>query len=301
MYLCIGKRIRRFAFRRAADCDEVEMTQLIDYKIDGETFSIDVSGSPQYVYGDREYLSTAETDIIFGTDWYEDGFKVMPFLTEEEFAHLRDEIGHLIEDMVASTGIDTAGFEIGKYHRFVTDDRKHLEVVDRTRDLFPEDFSLSMCDLVAKIEHLTGFRLTDLDPTSGERRHIIVRINRPRSTDFNPPHKDSYEDTSCHFLNVWVPICGVNERSSLPLAPGSHRLSEDKILRTLEGGVVAGKRYRVRSIAAWDGRSDLYRARVREGELLVFSCHLIHGIAFNDQDDQTRVSLEFRLCRDGRV
>jgi ectoine hydroxylase-related dioxygenase (phytanoyl-CoA dioxygenase family) len=96
---------------------------------------------------------------------------------------------------------------------------------------------------------------------------------------------------------VWVPICGVNDKSSLPIAPGSHLLPEDKILRTMDGGVVAGKKYRVRSIAVWDGRSDLTRAKVEEGELLVFSCHLIHGIAVNDQDDQTRVALEFRLFR----
>ncbi|HEY0414377.1 MAG TPA: phytanoyl-CoA dioxygenase family protein [Allosphingosinicella sp.] len=277
------------------------MTQVIDYTIDGEKVSLDVSGSPEYVYGVHEFLSTADTDITFGSDWYSDGFKTMPFLTDEEFALVRNEISNVIEKFIASLGVDTTGFEIGKYHRFVTDDEMHLKVVGRTRDLFPEDFSLSMRDLVEKIEGLTGFKLTDIDPLSGERLHIIVRINRPRSTDYNPPHKDSYEDTSRHFLNVWVPICGVNERSSLPLAPGSHLLPEDKILRTLEGGVVAGKKYRVRSVAAWDGRSDLYRARVNEGELLIFSCHLIHGIAFNDQDDQTRVSLEFRLCRDDRA
>lgn len=273
------------------------MAEIIDYTINGEKYSVDVSGSPEFVTGEHEYLSSAETDIIFGTPWYEDGHKIMPFLGPEEFQVLRHEISEVIRKIVVSLGVDATGFEIDKYHRFVTDDATHLGVVSRTRDLFPEDFSLPMQGVIEKIGQVVGFRLTDVEPNTGGRMHIIVRINRPRSTDFNPPHKDSYEDPSARFLNVWIPICGVNDKSSLPIAPGSHLLPEDKVLRTLEGGVVAGKKYRVRSIAAWDGRSDLHRVKVDEGQLLIFSCHLIHGIAYNDQDDTTRVALEFRLFR----
>jgi hypothetical protein len=273
------------------------MTQVIDYTINGERHSIDVTGSPEYVYGKDEVLSTQDNDITYGTDWYEDGYKVLPFVTAEEFHVLRNEISGVVERILQSTGVDTSGFELEKYHHYVPDDEAHLAVVGRTRDLFAEDFNLSTRDIINKIEGATGFELTDIAPGSGARMHIIVRINRPRSTDYNPPHKDSYEDPTARFLNIWIPICGVNDRSSLPMAPGSHLLPEHKILRTMDGGVVAGKKYRVRSIASWDGRSDLHRAQVKNGELLIFSCHLIHGIAFNDQDDQTRVALEFRLFR----
>jgi hypothetical protein len=274
------------------------MTQVLEFTINGKKCAVDVTGSPEYVYGNHEYLSNAESDIAFGTDWYEEGYKILPFLGDEEFATLKGDIANVIEKILQSQGVDTAGFSIEHYHRYVADDAAHLAVVSRTRDLFAEDFSLSMDDLINKIEKVTGFELTDIAPGTGARMHIIVRINRPGSTDFNPPHKDSYEDPErARFLNVWIPICGVTDRSSLPIAPGSHLLPEDKILRTMDGGVVAGKKYRVRSIASWDGRSDLYRADVKDGELLIFSCHLIHGIAFNDQEDQTRVALEFRLFR----
>lgn len=265
------------------------------YTINGKPFSIDVSGAPEYVYGDQVHLSTAETDLTYGAEWYHDGYKIMPFLSDDDFPALRAEIVRIIEEIVRSHGIDTTGFEIGKYHRFVTDDATHHAVVGQTRDLYPEDFSLSMRDLVNKIEGLSGFKLTDISPSTGERLRIIVRINRPNSTDYNPPHKDSYDDVAYNFLNVWVPICGVTQDSSLPIAPGSHLYSEDRILRSMEGGVVAGKKYRVCNIASWDGRTDLYRTDVKVGELLMFSCHLIHGAAYNDQDDQTRVALEFRL------
>jgi hypothetical protein len=90
---------------------------------------------------------------------------------------------------------------------------------------------------------------------------------------------------------------GVTAKSSPPIAPRSHLIAENKILRMLERGVVAGKKCRVRSIASWNDRSDLYRADVKEGELLIYSSGWTHGIAHHDQDDHTRVALELRLCR----
>lgn len=89
----------------------------------------------------------------------------------------------------------------------------------------------------------------------------------------------------------------MNSKSSLPLVPGSHLLQEDKVLRTFVGGVIGGSQYRVRNVVRWDGRNDLYRAKIRNGELLVFTSHLVHGCAFNNQDEETRVALEFRLFK----
>ena len=99
------------------------------------------------------------------------------------------------------------------------------------------------------------------------------------------------------FVNFWVPICGVTSRSSLPVAPRSHLLTEDKIVRTVEGGIVNGRRYRVRNIKSWDGKNEMTRVKIKQGEVLIFSSHLIHGFAINDQQDQTRVALEFRLFK----
>jgi ectoine hydroxylase-related dioxygenase (phytanoyl-CoA dioxygenase family) len=147
---------------------------------------------------------------------------------------------------------------------------------------------------------LLGHKVSDIHPDTGKRAHIIVRINRPRSYDFNPPHKDVYEhwDAKSHvtpFVNFWVPIAGVGKESALPVVPGSHLLNEDKLLRTVEGGVVAGRKYHVRSVVSWDGRNDLTRVTIEDGEVLVFTPYLVHGCALNGQDDKTRVALEFRL------
>jgi ectoine hydroxylase-related dioxygenase (phytanoyl-CoA dioxygenase family) len=132
--------------------------------------------------------------------------------------------------------------------------------------------------------------------------HIIVRINRPHSNDYNPPHKDIYEGVDGEnyiplFINFWIPICGVTEKSSLPISPASHLIPENQILRTFDGAVVAGNKYRVRMVKEWAGKNTLERAKVTDGQVLVFSSHLIHGLAINEEQDLTRVALEFRLFK----
>jgi ectoine hydroxylase-related dioxygenase (phytanoyl-CoA dioxygenase family) len=99
------------------------------------------------------------------------------------------------------------------------------------------------------------------------------------------------------FLNFWIPIAGVTEKSNLPLAPKSHLINENLVLRTFEGGEIEGNKYRVRMIKSWNGESTLTRSKVRYGEVLIFSSHLIHGLAVNDEANKTRVALEFRLFK----
>jgi hypothetical protein len=278
-----------------------------DIVLDGKPFSVNVEGSPEFSVGKAERLSRPDSDITFGQDWYQQGYAVLPFISAAEFAALHDEIERLVRNLLDGEGIATGGFQLVKYHEFVTTDQDHLRIVRRTRDLFDRHFSFSIGDFIRKLTPVLGFDLTDIDPDTGSKVHIIVRINRPGSGDYNPPHKDVYEtwDQSRRIppmVNFWIPICGVTDRSSLPVVAGSHLLAEDKIVRTVEGGVVGGRKYRVRNIKSWDGRNEMTRVRIAPGEILVFSSHLIHGFAINEQHDQTRVALEFRLLkrRNGR-
>ena len=117
-----------------------------------------------------------------------------------------------------------------------------------------------------------------------------------------PTEKDIYEGVDNHsyipqFLNFWIPIAGVTNRTSLPIAPKSHKLNENTILRTFEGGFLEGNKYRVRMIKSWNGGNELYRSKVKYGEVLMFSGHLIHGMGVNNEEDITRVALEFRLFK----
>jgi ectoine hydroxylase-related dioxygenase (phytanoyl-CoA dioxygenase family) len=147
-----------------------------------------------------------------------------------------------------------------------------------------------------------GFGLTDIEPKTKKQIHIIVRINRPQSNDFNPPHKDIHENLDIlsyikPFVNFWIPIAGVNHKSSLPIAPKSHLINENQVLRTFDGGMLQGNQYRARMIKSWQGKSELFRSKVTYGQVLAFSGNMIHGLAVNDNPDKTRVSLELRLFK----
>ncbi len=285
----------------------VERDDQLKIVVDGCDISLDVEGSPPFQAGSEHCLSGPDTDITYGQPWYEAGFGVFPFLSHERFEALQAGIAEAVAGIIKSTdGLSgdhcSEAFNLEHYHRLVTTDEAHFKVVGRTRDLFPKDFGFTINDLIDRIEDIVGFGLTDVDPATGEQLHIIVRINRPGSNDFNPPHKDIYEvwdqaGRLPRFLNIWIPVCGVTPASALPLAPGSHLIREDRILRTRDGGLVNGNRYRVRAIASWDGQNTMVRAPVSQGEVLVFSSHLIHGLAINQEPDRTRVALEFRLFR----
>jgi hypothetical protein len=273
------------------------------YTINNKDFEVSLEDSPEFFFGKDELLSSSSTDITFHQDWYREGHTSCTVLDDQEYANLRKGISlciaHIIETELAIT---TEDFDLEKYHEVVTNDSDHARVVTKTRELFPEDFSFAITEIIPKFENILGFGLTDVNPHNSIKLPMILRINRPLSTDFNPPHKDIYGrmDKSGYipqYVNLWIPVCGVTSNSSLPIVPGSHLIPEAKILRTLNGGVVSGNTYNVRTIKEWDGSRTLFRAGVDYGQVLIFSSHLIHGLAVNDEPDRTRVALEFRLFK----
>lgn len=276
----------------------------IHFTIGDKAYQVSIKDSPAFHYGKKELLSTENTDIAFNQKWYNEGYSATRFLDDAAFTHLREGLEKSIQNIISSElGIEMTKFELNKYHQAVRTDEDHYKLVSKTRDLFPEDFNFPIVDLLPKFEKILGFKLTDTNPHDGSKMHIIVRINRPFSTDYNPPHKDIYErlDNLSYipqFINFWIPVCGVTQNSSLPVAPSSHLLPEDQILRTREGSVLEGKKYRVRMIKEWGGSNRLIRTKVGYGDVLVFSSHLVHGLAVNEEKDETRVALELRLFRE---
>jgi hypothetical protein len=273
------------------------------FSINNNQHEVSIENSPEFRYGKSEILSGESTDITFHQSWYPKGYSAMRFMDAQEFENLKNGLTNCIKRIITQVlGAPLENFRLEDYHKIVTTDADHLKIATKTRDLFPQDFDFPIAKVFSKFEELLGFKLTDINPHNGDKVHIIVRINRPHSNDFNPPHKDIYEafdskDYIPQFINLWIPIAGVTPKSSLPIVAASHLLPENRILRTFEGGVVAGNSYRVRMIKEWDGSNALERANVADGEVLFFSSHLVHGLGINEEDDTTRVALEFRLFR----
>ena len=275
---------------------------ILNYKINDIEYSVEAADNQNFQYGDDIVLSNAETDITYNTNWYSDGYTNNKFLINDEFGDLKDGISNTISNLITNEiGIDTSGFTLENYHKYIKTNEHHFKVVSKTRDLYAYDFGFNIKELIPKFSEIIGLDLTDRIPNTNIDEHIIVRINRPKSNDYNPPHKDMYEGydsgKNFEFVNLWVPIAGVTNKTSLPIVPKSHRISENSILRTIDGGQVGKNKYRVCLIKEWDGNSDLIRTNVNYGEVLMFSSHMIHGLAMNEEDDVTRVALEFRLFK----
>ena len=271
------------------------------YIINGITKQISIPDSEKFLLGQNQVLSNKETDVTFKFDWYNEGFTIQQFLTKDEFTFIKVGIENSIQKIIFDTlKINVKNFKLENYHKFVKTNENHFKIVSQTRDLFTKDFSFNIDYLIPKLEKVLNIKLTDYDLVNNYKAHIIVRINRPNSLDFNPPHKDIYEhyDNEGYipkFINFWIPISGVNNDSVLPICPKSHFLPENKILRTTHGSNVNNNKYRVRLIKSWDNKNELIKPEINYGESLIFSSHLIHGLSLNEQNDVTWVALEFRL------
>ncbi|MDB4054738.1 phytanoyl-CoA dioxygenase family protein [Akkermansiaceae bacterium] len=271
----------------------------ISYKIDTEDVEIDAVSDVPPSLGEDLTLASEFHDITRDQEWYEEGYSVLPMFNKEEFASMKQGLSKMLQQKLQDCGVDTEGFELEKYHYYVDDDI-HAKVVAMTRELYPDDFGFSTEQVREKLSATIGKKIGYYNPVKKQNQWIIVRINRPGSTDFNPVHKDIYGLYETYnkvpkMVNFWIPICGIGGRTGLPVVPGSHLLSEKQILRFPSGCTVNGKLYRVNNIIEWNGSSELITIVPDEGSLLMFSSHLIHGLGRNLNPDTTRVSFEFRL------
>jgi hypothetical protein len=181
------------------------------------------------------------------------------------------------------------------YHQRI-DDAGHEKLIEKTRELRFADLRTEPQTFTSLFGGMLGVRLSEILPALGRDR-VQLRINRPGSTDYNPPHRDAALSIYRNSLNVWIPIAGVDARTSLPIVPGSHRIAEQECWQTEAGrAVIAGRRYQVPAIARLrEGRLEMIRASVVFGQALLFTPCLIHGLAVNNSGTRTRMALELRL------
>lgn len=132
---------------------------------------------------------------------------------------------------------------------------------------------------------------------------IWVRICRPSSvteTDYNPCHRDIYLDFYRNIVNVYIPIVGSNEKSSLAMQSGSHYWNEQDLVVTKGGAYFknTGKKYSVDAILRSKQPLQMIRPNPSIDEFILFSPYLIHGCSSNDNVDTTRMSVEIRFIED---
>lgn len=264
------------------------------------------------VVGDESILLLQDKNLIENTDWKDLGYTITSFLDVDAFETLKQGIENIIAQLIIRVdGRMDNNFKMINYHKYVNDEQ-HLKITRLIQhgwnvSEFPIDFkkveqriSAELHkEVTAEAKHLNplDFR-TGLTEKRYERMYIFnLRIVRPQKLqDNNPPHRDVWIDRLRHAVNIYVPFCGSTLNSSLPLLPGSHLLKESDIERTSANATLNATQYSVPCVTAvLQEPLRLIRPNPNENEMLIFSPYLVHGCAYNFEENQTRISLEARF------
>jgi hypothetical protein len=267
----------------------------LDY--DGESVTFDVQG--ETMWGDDRVLLHEDDDVIAGCSWAAEGYTIAPFIDPRDFTTLTEGVRTLIARAIADAGIATSGdFALEHYHHVVATEDDHRRVADIVRRCYPAAVLPVPLDIVERrVSQILGLEVGCTPPHGLFPPNFCIRIVRPRSGDNNPPHRDVWLDRLRHGVNLYAPLAGSSARSSLPIVPGSHLWRESEIERTASGATINGLPYTVPSVVGARRPLSLVRPDPAPNHVLVFSPYLIHGGAFNQQVDRTRVSLEMRFWR----
>lgn len=260
----------------------------IDLLLEGETFI----GAPIT-------LLNNDVNLIDDLSWTEAGFSVEKFLAPELYKKAQIGISEIVKNLVLQAGGKVDGnFTLEKYHLYV-DDNIHLKIAKIIQpgwnvSTFPIDFNF----INKRVSEIVNKTVT------AEAKHLgiynyFLRIVRPmKFQDNNPPHRDVWLDRLRNAVNIYVPICGSSQKSSLPLVEGSHLAKESEIERTTDGALLNGTKYSVPCVISYKDQSPkLTRPVVNDNELMVFSPYLVHGGGYNFQENLTRISLEARFWK----
>ena len=276
----------------------------LEYLINNKKVIVNASKDSFFFRGEDVCLSKKGNDITSSMSWYEKGFEIFNLEEVINYDTLLKEITISVKKIILSNfrNKDLQNFNLSKYHKFVSKE-EHLKIDKQLKRLYPKDLGFKDYEIVDFIGNILDKKLSYTPKGKNFNHWIIVRLSLPKKTGlkgFNPAHKDIYEDYDTFgeipkMVNAWIPITGVNKKTGLGIAPGSHLLSEKKILRTKCGANIEGKKYSVNCIKSWNEKNNLNLISPKDGSFILFSSHLIHGLAINNNEDISRVSLEFRL------
>ncbi len=270
----------------------------IKYKLNEREQNLAVAGETGY--GEDVVLLSKDDNLIQDTEFDDCGYKVDRFLNQENYDGFCLGIKKIFSDLIlkaANIKVES-NFELIKYHEVINSDELHAKVVEFLREGFP----LSSLPVSLKLIEERVSEICRVDVVAYNKKlpdqNFYIRVVRPSGkNDNNPPHRDVWLDYYRNCVNIYLPVCGSNELSALPMVPGSHYWSESDIERTLNGATVRGYTYRVPSVTNSNRALDFVRPNPSENEMVVFSPYLIHGGGVNLNQDITRMSLEMRFFR----
>lgn len=267
----------------------------MQYQINNTIISYEAEGQRQF--GSEHILLQQGLDLTSKNSWGVEGFTIETLFSSELYKDFKKEVSNLLMRCWHDAGLQIPeSFSLQDYHTLITKPELHLAAIDKTKLLNTSLFPLGISEIERRISTLCGVNLKAKNPYDGESI-FHFRVIRPKSRDNNPLHRDVWLEDYDNCINLYIPIAGSNELSSLILFPGSHYWPESKIEKTILGAIINGVKFNVPAVTAINGDYSIERPSPKENEVLVFSPYLIHGGSVNLNDDQTRISIELRLWK----
>jgi len=265
------------------------------YIVNHKTISYDALG--ETIRGKDEVLLNNALDLTAKTDWHNTGFTIEKLFPATIYSAFGEATHKLLLHLWRSAGLNIPdSFLLDQYHTATSNPEQHLAAIEKTRLLSVEDFPLGVEAIEKLISEICQVPLVAKNPFDSQSI-FHFRVIRPNSTDNNPLHRDVWLEDFDNCINLYIPIAGSNEDSSLIILPGSHRWPESRVERTEAGAVINGIKFNVPAITVIDGHYLIARPDPQENEVLIFSPYLIHGGSVNFNTDKTRISIEMRLWK----
>ena len=243
-----------------------------------------------FTWGNNKILIEEDINLLKNTEFDHNGYSNIIF--DDYNIFLKNFITAEIKNIIKRD------IDIEKYHSELTEE-EHNKILHNMpyKTNHNEDINNFCTYLKTHISNIVN------EPVKIFNDDIWVRICRPSNiseTDFNPCHKDVYLDFYRNTVNIYIPICGSNDKSSLLIQPGSHKWDENQTIVTSGGAYFksTNKKYSVDAIIASKIELKMIRPDPKINEILLFSPYLIHGCSSNENLDLTRMSLEIRFIKD---
>jgi hypothetical protein len=242
-------------------------------------------------WGDDKVLLENDINLLKNTSFNSKGYGIVSLDDDNINSFLKTYISKRIRDTI-SFDVD-----IENYHHIVNEEQ-HKQVINSMPYKKNDSFELGkFCEY---LETIISHELKEEVKIFND--DIWVRICRPKAfgkQDFNPCHRDVYLDFYRNTANIYLPIVGSNEKSSLLVQEGSHLWNEN-ITAVTNGGAFFkknNKKYSVDAIVQSKIELNMIRPNPSINELMLFSPYLIHGCSDNNNENVTRMSLEIRFIK----
>ena len=277
----------------------------VNINLKHKPYSFEVEGDNKW--GEDRLEIANDDDLSKNTIFEDTGYTISKFLSKNDCEKLRLSLQDIISsELKRITGIILNREDLLNYHKFLTNE-EHLNFVKTVYKSYSEHgsgFKFKMIDELRikinnRISELCGVKVKPQLPI-GKHERFFIRIARPQRSnaffDNNPPHKDIYLDRLRNAVNIYFPIIGSNEKSSLGIIPYSHRWKENEIRKITEPKI-KGLSYTVPCITdTKHGGLNIIRPQPKDDEVFLFSPYCIHGGAPNFSNN-TRMSMEVRFWR----